>query len=159
MTLSTPAELQAQFDALTARIAALDRDIALETDHERRSVAQAKRDELAHEREAVAGSIEMTQHGGRGPVNAPSIETRVSVIERDMRLLWRAIKPGPRRTLARFLCAILLIGLWSVWLVPETRQWLGANPVYAVAGSVALGLAAYSLLWMTEPQEADDDQR
>lgn len=151
MPLSTLSELQAQFDALTARIAALDRDIALETDGERRGVAREKRAELAREREVIAGEMEMMQQGGRKdqPEQAP-IEHRVSTLERDVRRLWAILRPGPRQMTAKLLFWGLLVALWSMWMVQETRNWLLTNPTQAVLISLAMGGAALVVRWLPE---------
>lgn len=154
MGLSTLSELQAQFEALTARIAALDRDIALETDGERRSVAREKRAELAREREAIAGEMEMMQQGGHRDNTAP-IEYRVSTLERDVRKLWAILQPGPRQMTAKLLFWGLLVILWSIWMVMETRNWLLTNPFEAVIISLALGGAALIVRWLPEDEHHD----
>lgn len=158
MTLSTLAELQAQFDALTARIAALDRDIALETDSERRAVARERRAELAREREQVAGSIEMMQQGERRPQpETLPVDTRLAIIERDIRILWAMIKPGPRQVVSRVVFYGLLLGLWSMWMVKEIRDWLIMHPAQAIVITIAVFIAALIIRWL--PEDNDHDQR
>src|SRR5574343_2084549 len=120
MTLSTLQELQAQFVALSARIAALDRDIALETDNERRTVAQSKRDDLAQERERVASDIAMQG----GVPQAAHIEARVTTLEREVNWIKALIKPGPRQTVARIVFYGLLAVCWSMWMIKEIRDLL-----------------------------------
>lgn len=157
MGLSTLSELQAQFDALTARIAALDRDIALETDGERRGVAREKRAELAREREVIAGEMEMMQQGGRhgNPEHAP-IEYRVSTLERDVRRLWSIVAPGPRQMTAKLLFWGLLVALWSMWMIKEVRDWLISYPFQAIAITLALVIAALIIRWLPEGGGHDD---
>lgn len=157
MTLSTLSELQAQFDALTARITALDRDIALETDGERRSVARDRRAELAREREAVAADIEMMQHGGHKQPEAVTIEARLLGIERDLHLLWAMIKPGPRQVVSKVVFFGLLLGLWSMWMVKEIRDWLIMHPAQAIVITIAVFTAALIIRWL--PEDNDHDQR
>lgn len=151
MGLSTLAELQAQFEALTARIAALDRDIALETDGERRGVAREKRAELAREREIIAGEMEMMQQGARREAldHAP-IEHRVSTLERDMRRLWGMVKPGPRQMTAKLLFWAMLVALWSMWMIKEIRDWLIRYPFQAILITLALVVAALIIRWLPE---------
>lgn len=158
MTLSTLSELQAQFDALTARITALDRDIALETDNERRTVARERRAELASERATVAADIELMQHGGRKAhsTETVTIETRIMRIERDLHLLWSMLKPGPRQVVSRLVFYVLLLGLWSMWMVKEIRDWLIMHPAQAIVITVAVFLAALIIRWLPED---DYDQR
>jgi hypothetical protein len=152
MTLSTLPELQAQYAALSARITALDSDIALETDRERRAVLQQRRDEMAHERETVAADI--TLQGGV-PQNA-QIEARVGALERDLKRLWGMVRPGPRQMTSRLLFYCLLIALWSMWMVKEVRDWLIGHPAQAIAISLALVVAALIIRWLPED---DHDQR
>lgn len=153
MTLSTPAELQARFEALTARIVALDREIALETDRERRAVAQAKRDELAVEREQVAADMALL---GVTPAQHAPIEHRVSALERDVSWLKRVLQPGPRQLLAKVLFFGLLLAAWSLWMIGEVRTWLLAHPAQAIVITLALGTAALVIRWLPED---DHDQR
>lgn len=156
MSLSTLLELQAQFDGLTARIAALDKDIALETDSERRGVLREKRAELAREREAIAGEMEMMQQGRRqGNPDAQPIEHRVSTLERDVRLLWGILRPSPRQMAAKLIFWGLLVTLWSMWMLGETRNWLLTNPAQAIVISVALGGAALIVRWLPEETRHD----
>jgi hypothetical protein len=156
VSLSTPSELQSQFDALTSRIAALDRDIALETDGERRAVSREKRAELAREREVIAGEMEMMQQGGRRDRQDDlPIDHRVSVLERDVRRLWGIIKPSPRQMAAKLIFWGLLVVLWSMWMLGETRNWLLTNPAQAIVISVALGGAALIVRWLPEDVNHD----
>ena len=149
MGLSTLSELQAQFEALTARIAALDRDIALETDGERRGVAREKRAELAREREAIAGEMEIMQHGGESQKSEP-IEHRVSTLERDVRRLWGVLQPSTRQMTAKLIFWGLLVSLWSMWMIKEVRDWLIAYPFQAVLITLALVVAALIIRWLPE---------
>jgi hypothetical protein len=157
MSLSTLQELQAQFEALTLRIGALDKDIALETDSERRGVLREKRADLAREREQVAAQIEMAQHGNPGPrVSSPPIEHRVLTLEEEVRRIWHKITPGPRQLVARIVFYSLLAGLWSMWMVKEVRDWLIANPAQAIVISLAMFVAALIIRWLPE---TDHDER
>lgn len=153
MTLSTLPELQAQYAALSARIAAIDREIALETDRERRAVAQAKRDELAHERERVAADI-MLQGGT--PQADVHIEHRVTVLERDIRKLWDFVRPGPRQVVARIIFWGLFVFLSAVWIKQETSDWLVEHPAQAVSLTLVVVLAMLLIRWLPED---DHDQR
>jgi hypothetical protein len=156
MSLSTLSELQAQFEALTTRIAALDRDIALESDGERRSLAREKRAELARERETIAGEMEMMQQGERprSDQHAP-LDHRVSTLERDVRRLWGIIKPSPRQQTAKLIFWGLLVLLWSMWMIKEIRDWLMAYPFQAVAITLALIVAALIIRWLPEDEHHD----
>lgn len=154
MGLSTLSELQAQFEALTARIAALDRDIALETDSERRAVAREKRFELAREREAIAGEMEMMQQGGKPEPTAP-IEHRVSTLERDVRRLWSVLRPSPRQMTAKLIFWSLLVLLWSMWMIKEVRDWLISFPFQAIAITLALVISALIIRWLPEDEHHD----
>ena len=153
MTLSTPAELQARYDALTARIIALDRDIALETDRERRAMAQAKRDELARERETIAGDMMLL---GVTPQHSAPLEHRVTALEREVNWLKRLIKPGPRQLLAKVIFFAMLISAWSMWMVKEIRDWFLIHPAQAILITLALILSALIIRWLPED---DHDQR
>lgn len=153
MTLSTPAELQARYDALTARITALDRDIALETDRERRIVAQEKRDELARERETVAGDMLLL---GATPDKHAPLEHRVTTLERDVHWLKRLVKPGPRQILAKVIFFGMLVAAWSMWMVKEVRDWFIIHPAQAIIITLALILSALIIRWLPED---DHDQR
>ncbi len=70
MSYATLPELTAQYQVLSQRIEALDRDIGLETDSEKRVTMRARRMELAEERETIAAQLHrgqadgMTQSGG-----------------------------------------------------------------------------------------------
>lgn len=152
MTTSTPAELQARYDALTARIVALDREIALETDRERRMVAQSKRDELAMEREQVAGDMTIL---GVTP-HSSGLEQRVGTLEKDVKKLWGFVRPSPRQLTSKLLFYALLVGLWSMWMVHEIRDWLLSHPAQAVAITAAVLVAALIIRWLPED---DHDQR
>jgi DNA repair exonuclease SbcCD ATPase subunit len=57
MTYSTLPELRAQYDGLSRRIEALDQDIGLETDGEKRMALQFRRASLADEREHIASAL------------------------------------------------------------------------------------------------------
>jgi hypothetical protein len=157
MSLSTLPELKAQFDALTTRIVALDRDIALETDSERRSVAQQKRAELAREREVIAGEMEMIQQGGSHAPPASTIEHRVSTLEHDVAWLKQLVQPGARRVAGKLIFYGLLIIAWSIWMIAEIRAWLLVHPVQAIIITLALGLAALIVRWL--PEDDNHDQR
>ena len=146
MTLSTLPELQAQYRALSARIAALDRDIALETNGERRIVAQEKRDDLAREREQIAADIML--HGGT-PTDT-RIEERVGALENDVHRLWGFIKPGPRQAVAKVVFFGLLISGWSIWMIKEVRDWMLTHPAQAIAITLALLVAALIIRWLPE---------
>lgn len=154
MTLSTLSELQAQFTALTARITALDRDIALETDGERRATMQARRAELAHEREKIAADI--TLQGGV-PQHEAHIEHRVTTLEREVSWIKGILKPGPRQLIARVLFYGLLVTILVLWVKPETFVWLLTHPAQAIVITVALGVAALIIRWL--PEADDHDQR
>lgn len=52
------AELQARYDSLTAHIAAVDRDLTMELDAERRLVLADKRTELDNERQSVVDRMQ-----------------------------------------------------------------------------------------------------
>lgn len=151
MTLSTLSELQAQYAALSARIAALDRDIALETDRERLTVAQTKRDELAARREKVAADI--TLHGGT-PTDA-QLEVRVGALERDVSWLKSVIKPGVRQTASRVIFYGLLIVAWSLWMIGEIRAWMLAHPAQAIVITTAIFVAALIVRWLPEDEQHD----
>ena len=64
MSYATLPELGAQYQALSRRIEALDRDIGLETDGEKRSTMRTRRLELAQERELVAAALHRGQVDG-----------------------------------------------------------------------------------------------
>ena len=153
MTLSTLSELQAQYAALSARIAALDRDIALETDRERLTVAQEKRDELAAKREKVAADI--TLHGGT-PTDA-HLEVRVGALERDVSWIKSIIKPGVRQTASRVIFYGMFVAILVLWVKPETFTWMMAHPFQALLITLALGIAALIIRWL--PEAEDHDQR
>ncbi len=99
---STPVELQNKYAALTQRITALDHDIALEIDTERRIVAKERRDHLAREREDVAAEMMLI---GVTPQVTASLEYRIAMLEKSVKKLWEIVKPGPRTKLARALIA------------------------------------------------------
>ncbi len=130
MTLSTLPELQAQFVALTARIAALDRDIALD-----------------------AADIMLAG----GTPTADHVEERVTALERDVRRLWGMIKPGPRQAVARVVFFVLLGVCWSMWMIKEVRDWFIAHPLQAIAISLAMLVAALIIRWL--PEDEHHDQR
>lgn len=153
MTLSTPAELQARYDTLTARIAALDREIGLEIDRERRMIAQTKRDELAHERESIAGDMMLL---GVTPQQHTPIEHRVTVLERDVGWLKSILKPGPRAVVGRVVFYGLLVAVWSMWMVKEVRDWLIFHPAQAITLTLVMVIAALIIRWLPED---DHDQR
>lgn len=153
MTLSTPAELQARFDALTARIVALDREIVLEVDRERRAVAQAKRDELAHEREGIAAELKLQGVTLQQPGH---LEHRVTVLEKEVDWIKRLVKPGARQLIAKVIFFSLLVAAWSMWMVKEIRDWFLLHPLQAILITLALGTAALIIRWLPED---DHDQR
>jgi hypothetical protein len=150
MSLSTLPELQTQFEALTLRIGALDKDIALETDGERRSVLREKRGDLAREREQVAAQIEMAQHGS--PAGVAPLDHRVLSLEAEIRRIWAALKPGPRQVVARIVFYSLLAGLWSMWMVKEVRDWLLLHPTQAIVITLAMFVAALIIRWLPEDE-------
>ena len=151
MSLSTLPELQTQFEALTLRIGALDKDIALETDSERRGVLREKRGDLAREREQVAAQIEMAQRGNpAAQAKVAPIEHRVSSLEVEVRRLWAALKPGPRLLVAKIVFYGLLVGLWSMWMVKEVRDWFLLHPAQAIVITLAVLLAALIIRWLPE---------
>lgn len=153
MSLSTLPELQTQFEALTLRIGALDKDIALETDSERRSMLREKREDLAQERQQVAAQIEMAQHGGPAALAAVApIEHRVLSLETEVRRIWQALKPGPRQVVARIVFYSLLAGLWSMWMVKEVRDWLLLHPTQAIVITLAMFVAALIIRWLPEDE-------
>lgn len=80
---STPAELGQQYQALSRRIEALDNDIGLETDSERRATMRARRAELAQEREQVAAALHRNQAGEMS--NGSAADYRLSNAETVLR--------------------------------------------------------------------------
>lgn len=150
MTLSTPAELQARYDALTTRIGALDVDISRELDTERRTLLQSRRDEMAKEREAIAGDMMLL---GVTPQKHAPIEHRVLTLEREVTWIKGVLKPGARQLLARVLFYGLLIIAWSMWMVKEIRDWLLLHPMQAVLITIALVCAALIIRWL--PEDSD----
>jgi len=58
------AELQAQCDALTKQIAALDKDISTEVDRERRLTLKDRRADLATERRQIVQQLEVREDNG-----------------------------------------------------------------------------------------------
>lgn len=155
MSSSTPAELQARYMALSTRIAALDRDIALETDNERRTTMQERRDTLADEREGCAADLTLA---GIAPQTDATVEHRVTVLEHDMRRLWDILRPRPRQTVAKVICYTLAGMLAIAWLRPESSTWLIDNPVQAIALTLAV-LLFVVLVWWLPREDADHDKR
>ena len=49
----------------------------------------------------------------------------------------------------------LLVILWSMWMLGETRNWLLTNPAQAIVISVALGGAALIVRWLPEDTRHD----
>lgn len=88
-------ELQNQYDTLTRRIAAIDRDLGHETDGERRLALQERRAELANERSTVANRMqEMDTQPARKTDGAiivagydPMQDGRVSNVEATLRTM------------------------------------------------------------------------
>lgn len=158
MALSTIEELEARYTALTGRIVAIDVDISREIDTERRGTLQARRTELATEREKVAADIAILHPGYSlaAAADASTIERRVSVLERDVRKLWGIFKPGPRQVVSRAVFYMLIVVAWSMWMVKEIRDWLVFHPAQAIAVSLALVVAALIIRWLPED---DHDQR
>jgi hypothetical protein len=155
VTLRSFDEMQRDYDALTARIVALDIDINRETDSERRMVLKAKRDDLAREREELASDIAVLHPGYPLSVvaNAPDLERRVTAIERDIKRIWAILRPNPRKIVARILFYALLVFLVSIWLKSQSFDWLIAHPAQAFAISTAIVIAAAIVYWLPE----DDD--
>lgn len=71
------AELQGQYDALTERIAALDRDLARCTESEQRLVLQSRRSDLAVERRGVARQLTALENGVEPPIKGVAKDSRV----------------------------------------------------------------------------------
>lgn len=151
MTLSTPEELQRKYDLLTARITALDKEIAIETDSTRRAVSMSQRDSAAREREEIAAAL---TNIGRVAWDAKPIDVRLSFLEREVAHIWSHLKPGPRKVVSRIAFYSLLVALWSTWMIKETRDWLVDNEVQAVVITLALLLAAMIIRWL--PEDDDD---
>ena len=59
-------EAKARYDNINRRIAAVDRDIATETDGERQTALQEKRDSLARDREGAAAELTALDRRGNG---------------------------------------------------------------------------------------------
>ena len=152
MALSTLEELQAQLDILTQRIVALDLDIARELDAERRSTLQARRDEKAREREKVMADMAFLHPGYPLAVvaNAPILEHRVTTLEREVAWLKGVINPNVRSVVARVVFYGLLIGMWSMWMIKEIRDWLIFHPAQAIAITLAIVIAAMIIRWLPE---------
>lgn len=158
MALSTIDELEARYTALTGRIVAIDVDISREIDTERRGTLQARRMELATEREKVAADIAILHPGYplAAAADASTMERRVSVLEQDVRKLWGIFKPGPRQVVSRAVFYALIVLAWSMWMIKEIRDWLVFHPAQAIAISLALVVAALIIRWLPED---DHDQR
>lgn len=163
MALSTLAELESRYDALTGRIVAIDVDISREIDTERRKTLADRRLELAMEREKVASDIAILHPGYPLSVvaNAPLLEQRVTILEREvksLRSLWSAFtNPDARQVVSRAVFYALMIAVWSMWLVKEIRDWLIVHPAQAGAITLAVVLAALIIRWL--PEGDDHDQR
>ena len=158
MTLHTLDELQRQYDLYTAQIAALDSEIAKEPIEAQRQSLMVRRFNLAKERETIAAdlALQKDQHEGeRHSGNPAPLERRVSTLERDVRLMWGIIKPSPRQMTAKLIFWGLLVVLWSMWMLGETRNWLLTNPAQAIVISVALGGAALIVRWLPEDTRHD----
>lgn len=158
MALSTLEELQAQLDALTGRIVALDVDILRETDSERRKILTDRRLEHAIEREKVAADIAILHPGYALAVvaNAPLLDHRVTKLERDVLWLKGMFRPGPRAVVARVVFYGLLVAMWSMWMVKEVRDWLIPHPAQAITLTLVMVIAALIIRWLPED---DHDQR
>lgn len=159
MALRTLEELQTSYDALTGRIVAIDLDISRETDSERRKTLTDRRTDMAIEREKIAADIAILHPGYPLTVvaNAPLLEHRVTKLETDLRLLWSMLRPGPRQLVSRLVFYGLLLGLWSMWMVKEVRDWMIMHPAQAIVITIAVFVAALIIRWL--PEEKDYDQR
>lgn len=62
-------EAKARYDNINRRIAAVDRDIATETDGERQTALQEKRDSLARDREGAAAELTALDRRGNGDLD------------------------------------------------------------------------------------------
>jgi hypothetical protein len=151
---STPVELQNKYAALTQRITALDHDIALEIDTERRIVAKERRDHLAREREDVAAEMMLI---GVTPQVTASLEYRIAMLEKSVKKLWEIVKPGPRTKLARALIAGMFFTFWSLWMIKESRDWLIFHPMQAIVITLAFVVAMGIIAWL--PGGDDHDQQ
>ncbi len=151
---STPVELQNKYAALTQRITALDHDIALEIDTERRIVAKERRDHLAQEREDVAAEMMLI---GVTPQVTASLEYRIVMLEKSVKRLWEIVKPGPRTQLARALIAGMFFTFWSLWMIKESRDWLIFHPMQAIVITLAFVIAIGIIAWL--PGGDDHDQQ
>jgi len=83
------------------------------------------------------------------------IENRVSTLEQDVKALWGILRPSPRQMTAKLIFWGVLVILWSMWMLGETRNWLLTNPVQAIVISVALGGAALVVRWLPEDGHHD----
>lgn len=83
------------------------------------------------------------------------IEHRVSTLEQDVKALWGILRPSPRQMTAKLIFWGLLVILWSMWMLGETRNWLLTNPAQAIVISVALGGAALIVRWLPEDTRHD----
>lgn len=161
VALSTLAELESRYDALTGRIVAIDVDISREIDSERRKTLTDRRIELAMEREKVAADIAILHPGYPLSVvaNAPLLDQRVSVLEREvktLRDLWRAFtKPSPRQIVSRSVFYVILVLAWSMWMVKEMRDWLIFHPAQAITLTLVMVLAALIIRWLPEGNDHD----
>ena len=163
VALSTLAELESRYDALTGRIVAIDVDISREIDAERRKTLTDRRMELAMEREKVAADIAILHPGYPLAVvaNAPLLDQRVSILERDIKelwSLWRSLtKPTARQVVSRSVFYVILILAWSMWMIKEVRDWLIFHPAQAITLTLVMVLAALIIRWL--PEGDGHDQR
>lgn len=88
------------------------------------------------------------------PVRVGRLEQRVDGHDTLLKRILALVDPGLRRRTSTAIFWLILVLLWSSWMIVDIRAWYIANPVQAIGITLTAIVAALVVRWLPE---ADND--
>lgn len=76
------------------------------------------------------------------------VEKKVGQHETSIQWIMRRVNPSAQRRASLVIAAVLVLVIWSVWMISQLREWLLFNPAAAVIISLAFLIAIIAVLWL-----------
>lgn len=84
------------------------------------------------------------------PVRVGRLEQRVDGHDTLLKRILAQVDPGPRRRTSCAIFWLILLVLWSSWMIVDIRVWYVANPVQAIGITLTAIVAALVVRWLPE---------